>query len=635
MLPAHSLEKSADQDRPVSGDPSLRQVSTPDRQVVDPILQRIFAAHNGGSYLTPVDLSLSSGAPRRMALIGSCLLESFVFHGWNASNCVVDLITVNHAGDLPNKPSHGGTVSDYDLQVVHIPLRTVLPDTTLWRLPHESIEAHENAFGQVCERLAFQLRSRMEWNARHGLLTFVMNFLVPQRNPMGCLFPRYDLRNPEYFVCKLNEYLEGLVRESKNAYILDIDRISASLGRRFIQDDSVCLMSHNALIWDTDPDMSRIEPLARMSQHYDLPAPALARDAVWNEILCMYRVVRQTDSVKLVVVDADDTLWRGVSGDMTDVGQFMIEGWPVGVVEALCYLKKRGVLLAMISKNDEVRLREIWPKVLGGRLELEDFAAIRVNWRQKAENMQEILEDTSLLPRNVVFVDDSPVERAAMQGAYPEMRVVGRHPYYLRRILLWSSEMQVAAVSEESSRRTAMVQAQLARESRRREMSREEFLQAAAPTVRLMAIDGLDHSKFPRAFELINKTNQFNTIGRRWRWEEFREFFGSGGSVRVFEVADSYTDYGLVGVILLRSDHIEQWVMSCRVLGYDIERAVMHRLVESIRLDRERRVYGTIVETPANIPCRDLFQKCGFVRVGGGECQGSCRLGFVTSCLLS
>jgi predicted enzyme involved in methoxymalonyl-ACP biosynthesis len=57
--------------------------------------------------------------------------------------------------------------------------------------------------------------------------------------------------------------------------------------------------------------------------------------------------------------------------------------------------------------------------------------------------------------------------------------------------------------------------------------------------------------------------------------------------------------------------------MSCRVLGYDIERAVMHRLVESIRLDRERRVYGTIVETPANIPCRDLFQKCGFVRVGG------------------
>ena len=65
----------------------------------------------------------------------------------------------------------------------------------------------------------------------------------------------------------------------------------------------------------------------------------------------------------------------------------MVEGWPIGFAEALMYLKKRGILLAIASKNEETRIREIWPKIFGQRMRLDDFAAVWINWLPKPENM--------------------------------------------------------------------------------------------------------------------------------------------------------------------------------------------------------------------------------------------------------
>jgi FkbH-like protein len=500
----------------------------------EPLLTDLFAKHNGAAFLTPGDLARFETRPRRVAEIGSCLLESWQFHRQNPSGCPVDLIVMNNVGALPDNPSDGIQISDYDFQVVQIPMRSLLLDETLSRLPYDSIEAHEQALGEACDRLALQLRCRMTWNARHRLLTFVVNFFIPQRNPMGCLFPKYDLRNPEYFVGKINAHLERLVGEYKNAYILDVDRISASIGRRHCQDDSVEHFAHNALLGTPDRDTTRIEPMPAMSEHYDIKWPLIFRDALWSEMLAMYRTVRQADSVKLVVVDLDDTLWKGVSGDMAEISPVMVEGWPLGFMEALLYLKKRGILLAVISKNDEARIREIWPQIFRGRMNLEDFADIRINWNPKTENMQEILEAMNLLPRAVVFIDDNPMERASMQHAFPEMRILGRHPYYFRRTLLWAPETQVASITEESSHRTEMIQAQMGREAERKELSREEFLRKSAPQVSMLAIHSTDHPRFARAFELINKTNQFNTTGRRWTMQECAEFLRERGLLYAF-----------------------------------------------------------------------------------------------------
>src|SRR5205085_3701358 len=159
-------------------------------------------------------------------------------------------------------------------------------------------------------------------------------------------------------------------------------------------------------------------------------------------------------------VDLDDTLWRGVAAEQaeqTELYGLPREGWPLGFIEALMFLKQRGVLLGIVSKNDEARVRAIWQRIYGDLIQMEDFAVRKINWQPKADNIEAILDEVNLLPKSVVFIDDNPVERAAVTAAFPEMRVLGANPYLWRRILLWAPETQVAALTTASATRTEMV----------------------------------------------------------------------------------------------------------------------------------------------------------------------------------
>ncbi len=576
-----------------------------------PLLRR---KHGAAHWLAPVDLTITETKLNRVLIVGSCFAESWDFDKRNLSNCPVDVVLANNVAQLGDIPHEA---SSYDFQVVQIAFRSIFPDHALTALQYADLEGHQKVFDRVCARLALQLKSLLEWNTRHGILTFVTNFLVPQQNPLGRLMPRYDLRNPAYFVEQVNAVLESYLRDYQNVYFLDIDKIAASIGRMYVQDDSITLFSHSALLFEGGVDESRIERMAAAFEHFDVKSRSTYADALWIEMLAMYRTVRQLDPVKLVVVDLDDTLWKGVSGEDRDVDPIMIEGWPLGIAEALCYLKKRGVLLAIVSKNDSDRIHAIWDKIFRGRLKLDDFAVKKINWAPKAENMRELLAEVNLLPRNTVFIDDNPVERAAMKFAFPDMRILGKYPYYLRRILLWAPETQVASISDESARRTEMIQAQSHREQQRKELSREDFLATLELKVRLFSITATDNLKFARAFELLNKTNQFNTTGRRWKHEECAAAFAHGTVFYAFEVDDRFSAYGLVGVVIVEANTIVQFVMSCRVVGLEVEKAVLAKILPLIRANGFHEVTASFVETDANLLCRDLYQKVGFTLQDG------------------
>jgi FkbH-like protein len=323
------------------------------------------------------------------------------------------------------------------------------------------------------------------------------------------------------------------------------------------------------------------------------------------------------DLVKLVVVDIDDTLWRGVAAERTEASPTDVEGWPLGVVEALGHLKRRGVLLALVSKNSEERIAPIWKRVLGNRLALEDFAARKINWRAKAENIEEILSEVNLLPKSVLFVDDNPIERAAVQAAFPAIRAIGPNPYLWRRILLWSPETQVASITNESAMRTEMVRAQVARETMRKRTSPEELLATFGTKVSIADIASTDHGGFSRALELINKSNQFNTNGKRWTHQECHTAFADGVRFYAFEVADKFATYGIVGVAIVRGSSVEQFVMSCRVVGLDVERAVIAYVVETLGQAGHSVVSASIEKTEWNVLCRDLYKHCGFTNTNG------------------
>jgi FkbH-like protein len=311
----------------------------------------------------------------------------------------------------------------------------------------------------------------------------------------------------------------------------------------------------------------------------------------------MYRTVSQVDMVKLVLVDLDDTMWRGVLAEGAEVNTGTREGWPLGFAETLLTLKRRGVLLGIVSKNEETRATEILRQVHGGQLTVSDFAIHRINWRPKADNIEEILGEVNLLPRSVVFIDDNPVERASVKAAFPDMRVIGENPYLWRRILLWSPETQVASITAESASRTAMVQAQVEREQQRKQLTRDDFLASLDVNLTLTEVASLSHQDFPRLLELINKTNQFNTTGQRRTFQECDDFIGRGGRFWTMRVQDRYTSYGLVGVLATLDNSITQFVMSCRVVGLDVEFAAVAGLIQKMRARSTANITASLIET--------------------------------------
>ena len=570
-------------------------------------------------YRTPRDLEVTPTPLRRVLLVGSCLVDGWqnVFRLANPP-CDGDYVMFNNVGQLPASPPR--PLDEYDFQIVQVSLRAVLPESTYFRLDYRDYGAYERLLDETHERIAQSLDALMRWNKEHGLLTFACNFIVPQQNPLGRLMPRYDLRNMVYFIERLNESLAQELARYKNAYLLDLDQIVTTYGRRFFQDDVAWHGNHGGALGDVEHarDSERLEAIGPMSAVYPVRTGHYL-NYFWNELVAMYRTVRQLDPVKLVIVDLDDTLWRGVGAESESLSAQDVEGWPLGLIEALGYLKRRGVLLAIVSKNDEERAKHVWNELVDeARLSIDDFAATRINWRSKADNIEEILAEVNLLPRNVIFIDDNPVERYAVEQAFPGIRTFGPNPYLWRRVLLWSPEMQVAAINAEASQRTEMVKAQIVREGERRRLSRDEFLASLDVVVTMRTITDTSDSAFQRSLELINKSNQFNTTGRRWTLQEAMTFFASRGRFVSFDVKDRFTAYGLVGVAVVDDDVIEQFVMSCRVVGLDVELAVIDEIVRSVAASGADRVSARFRPTDANALCADLYVRSGFDQVEAG-----------------
>jgi FkbH-like protein len=576
---------------------------------VDPDL---FARHNGSRYRTPTDLQVTPSPAARFLVVGGCLAQPFPEIAATIDRQMQgDFVLLNNFDTFPDLPPH--QPAPYDFQIIHIPLRSILGNA-YFHLPEDGSE-HEEFLRQTQDYLARYLANAVKLNVERKLLTFVLGFMVPQQNPLGRFQPRYDLRNVMHFIERLNIFLAAETAKYQNAHWVDLDQISAGIGKKSCQDDMVWSFTHGTTLsdGDHDHDLNRIQPPVSMQHHY------VARwlefyEAVLHEVFAMYRTTRQLDAVKLMAVDLDDTLWRGVAAEGT-LG--VAEGWPMGFMETLLYLKKRGIILAIVSKNDEQFIESNWNRIVGGQIKLEDFAIRKINFQSKAQNLAEIIREVNLRPQNVVMVDDHPVERSAIQQQLPGVRVLGSHLYYLKRVLLWSAETQTPVITAESAGKTAMVQGQLQREAVRKTLSHEEFLKTIGLRVSFNRIRDLKDVNLNRALELFNKTNQFNTSGARYTLEQFDRLLAAGHQLHVIEAEDRFTQYGLIGAAWVNDHCVDHFVMSCRALGLGIEEAFLGVLSRQLAGQGKATIAGQLLFTDANLACRQVFSRNGFAQVDG------------------
>jgi FkbH-like protein len=238
-------------------------------------------------------------------------------------------------------------------------------------------------------------------------------------------------------------------------------------------------------------------------------------------------------------------------------------------------------LLALASKNDPAVVTSIWNELYGKLFPLSNFVSTKFSWSTKVESVAEILKETNLLPGNCLFVDDNPVERERIAAAFPEIKIIHGPIYTWRRILLWAQELQVPYLTTESSERTESIQRMIERETLKSHLDEKDYLRDLNVMVRLDYITENVHRSFPRAFELINKTNQFNTTGKRWTEQELGDYFASGGTLIAAHVSDRLTNYGLTAVMMVRANECSQIVMSCRVFGLGVERQLLREALSS------------------------------------------------------
>ena len=333
---------------------------------------------------------------------------------------------------------------------------------------------------------------------------------------------------------------------------------------------------------------------------------------------------------KCLLLDLDNTLWGGV------IGEDGINGLQLSETGAgaryrdfqlrIRELGKMGVILGLVSKNNEADALEVFETHEHMLLKKDDFAAMKINWSPKAENIAAIAQDLDIGTDSIVFIDDNPLEREAVKSALPEVTV----PDFPADTCELSSFFErvykecffTIESTEEDRRRTKTYLANAKRAAERITASSiDEFLDGLRTKILLTRARDED---FGRAAQLTQKTNQFNLTTRRYTEQELRTLQSTlGASVYIASVVDKYGDNGKVIVGVLRREapgtaELDTFLMSCRVLGRFIEDQILDHLVSELRRDGFSRLRVRFLPTRKNAPARAFVD-----RLQGGQLVSS------------
>ncbi len=284
---------------------------------------------------------------------------------------------------------------------------------------------------------------------------------------------------------------------------------------------------------------------------------------------------------------------------------------------ALKTLRARGILLAIVSKNEQpVALQAIDenPEML---LRTRDFVGWRINWEDKAANIVELMAELNLGMQSALFIDDQPAERARIRGALPEVLVPEWpvDPMLYKQSLLSLNCFDTVVMSDEDLSRTDMYQAEGERKASRVSVqSIDDWLRCI--DLEVTVEDLCDHN-LQRTVQLLNKTNQMNLSTRRMTEDELLEWRDSGNRrVWCFRVRDKFGDSGLTGIVSLewedRSAQIVDFVLSCRVFGRRIEHLMAHVAIDFAAAQGVENVEAVYAPTAKNKPCLEFWMDSGF-----------------------
>jgi FkbH-like protein len=324
--------------------------------------------------------------------------------------------------------------------------------------------------------------------------------------------------------------------------------------------------------------------------------------------------------MKCLAVDLDNTIWGGVVGEVGACNLDLGQGYPgecfLNFQKYLLELKEQGVILALISKNN-------YDDALAGFLDsrmvlkIDDFAAVRINWNPKSQNLIEICDEISIGLDSVVFFDDSSIERQEVKFNLPMVHVFDvpvdpfDYIFELRKANLFEN---FNFTREDSFRNDTYKENKYRNILKNSFSSKNDFLLSLSMKVE---IEKVTLENLPRAMQLINKTNQFNLNPVRIDEITLSERINTTSHF-IFNLMDKFGDYGRVGLVGFEEDFskdtllIDLFAISCRALNRNLEFFMLSYLLNYFDLNDKPDSHLVWTKTQKNLPAANFLRKLGF-----------------------
>jgi FkbH-like protein len=322
---------------------------------------------------------------------------------------------------------------------------------------------------------------------------------------------------------------------------------------------------------------------------------------------------------KLIIVDLDNTLWGGNLGDL-GYNNIVLGGHdPLGesfqdFQKELLNFKNKGIILAICSKNSEKNVSNVFKKNKNMILKETDFAAREINWSDKAINISNILKKLNLTSNACVFLDDSQHERERIKSVFKDMTVpnLPNDPMEYVDFLLNQEYLNIPAQTDEDLIRTKLYRDEIKRKTLKIGIkSHEDWLKDLKIFLKIKKID---QNNFQRVLQLLNKTNQMNLSTNRYTEETLKEFSGGkNNNIFACEVTDKFGSAGIiaiVGLVLMNKKIlVNDFVMSCRVFGREIEFAIVDFILRIASKKNIRSIVFNYKKTKKNLPALEFLKK--------------------------
>lgn len=458
------------------------------------------------------------------------------------------------------------------------------------------------------DRATFAERSAQRmaglWDALHDRSPAIVvqsNFPLPYERTFG----NFDHKVAEAFyptVQRLNARIAELARERPHVLVNDVEGLASYVGRRQWWDER---------LWTLAKAFCALEHLPRVAQN------------IVDIVLA-----KSGHLVKCVVLDLDNTLWGGVVGDDglegIAIGPFG-DGEPFHRLQHfLLALQRRGIILAVCSKNEPANAIEPFRAHPEMVLREDHVAVFVANWQPKPDNIRSIKETLNIGYDSMVFLDDNPFERELVRKELPEVIVpdLPEDPADYLRVLAELNLFETTSYSDEDRRRAELYKANAQRAASQSTFTDiSDYLRSLDMQVTMRRFDAFH---LPRIAQLLQRSNQFNLTTRRYGEAECKAMMERPDCFPFYvKLADKFGDNGLISVIILNQEdtdlQVDSWLMSCRVLGRGVEQYAMNEVVALARDRGCDTVTGRYIPTAKNAMVREFFAQFGFERVAGED----------------